>query len=294
MGDPNEVQALHIPSATRQTSGPIINGKLLPGTTRPVTNPADRGDVVGESRDATADEIASAFAAAEGAGAAWNAAGGEARAECLEKAADRLQADRAGFHELLVREAGKTITDAIAEVREAVDFCRYYALRARKQFGSPQRLEGPTGELNELSLQGRGVFACISPWNFPLAIFAGQVTAALAAGNAVVAKPAEPTPLIAARFVRLLSALRLSSGRRVRGSSQPFLLKRARLFLNPDRPLAPGSGQLSCHLLRTRQHAPGPGEGQLQLYLRDHHSTKRGCLRILRAIPEVPWRAAPG
>ncbi|MEA3175023.1 MAG: RHH-type transcriptional regulator, proline utilization regulon repressor / proline dehydrogenase [Gammaproteobacteria bacterium] len=211
LGDPNEVQALrgslareHIPSATRQTSGPIINGKLLPGTTRPVTNPADRGDVVGESRDATADEIASAFAAADGAAAAWNAAGGEARAECLENAADRLQADRAGFHELLVREAGKTITDAIAEVREAVDFCRYYALRARKQFGSPQRLEGPTGELNELSLQGRGVFACISPWNFPLAIFAGQVTAALAAGNAVVAKPAEPTPLIAARFIRLL------------------------------------------------------------------------------------------
>jgi RHH-type proline utilization regulon transcriptional repressor/proline dehydrogenase/delta 1-pyrroline-5-carboxylate dehydrogenase len=89
-------------------------------------------------------------------------------------------------------------------VREAVDFCRYYALRARQQFTVPQRLEGPTGELNELSLHGRGVFACISPWNFPLAIFAGQVTAALAAGNAVVAKPAEPTPLIAARFVMLL------------------------------------------------------------------------------------------
>jgi len=89
-------------------------------------------------------------------------------------------------------------------VREAVDFCRYYALRARRQFASPERLEGPTGESNELSLHGRGVFACISPWNFPLAIFAGQVTAALAAGNAVVAKPAEPTPLIAARFVKLL------------------------------------------------------------------------------------------
>jgi len=103
-----------------------------------------------------------------------------------------------------VREAGKTFSDAIAEVREAVDFCRYYALRARKQFAAPLKLEGPTGELNELSLQGRGVFTCISPWNFPLAIFAGQVTAALAAGNAVVAKPAEPTPLIAARFVKLL------------------------------------------------------------------------------------------
>jgi RHH-type proline utilization regulon transcriptional repressor/proline dehydrogenase/delta 1-pyrroline-5-carboxylate dehydrogenase len=105
-----------------------------------------------------------------------------------------------------LRFACKTISDAIAEVREAADFCRYYALRARKQFANPERLEGPTGEVNELTLQGRGVFACISPWNFPLAIFAGQVTAALAAGNTVVAKPAEPTPLIAARFVRLLHA----------------------------------------------------------------------------------------
>jgi len=89
-----------------------------------------------------------------------------------------------------VSEAGKTITDAVSEVREAVDFCRYYALQARKNFAAPSLLEGPTGELNELSLHGRGVFACISPWNFPLAIFTGQVVAALAAGNAVVAKPA--------------------------------------------------------------------------------------------------------
>ena len=129
--------------------------------------------------------------------------GGDARAACLERAADLLDARRADFHALLVREAGKTIGDAISEAREAIDFCRYYALQARRQF-SPQRLDGPTGELNELSMHGRGVFACISPWNFPLAIFAGQVTAALAAGNAVVAKPAEPTPLIAAAFVKLL------------------------------------------------------------------------------------------
>jgi RHH-type proline utilization regulon transcriptional repressor/proline dehydrogenase/delta 1-pyrroline-5-carboxylate dehydrogenase len=113
---------------------------------------------------------------------------------------------------LLVREAGKTFPDAIAEVREAVDFCRYYALHAREQFAGGTQLVGPTGELNELSLHGRGVFACISPWNFPLAIFAGQVTAALAAGNAVVAKPAEPTPLIAARFVRLLHEAGIPTG----------------------------------------------------------------------------------
>ncbi len=134
-------------------------------------------------------------------GTAWAAR--VARIASIE-AADLLERGRLDFYALLVREAGKTMPDAIAEVREAVDFCRYYAVRAREQFAKGTRLEGPTGELNELSLQGRGVFACISPWNFPLAIFAGQVTAALAAGNCVVAKPAEPTPLIAARFIRLL------------------------------------------------------------------------------------------
>jgi RHH-type proline utilization regulon transcriptional repressor/proline dehydrogenase/delta 1-pyrroline-5-carboxylate dehydrogenase len=169
-----------------------------------VTNPADRREQVGSVRDATPAEIAMAFDAGAAAQPAWNLSGGDARAACLDRASDLLETGRAEFHELLVREAGKTISDAIAEVREAVDFCRYYAVRAREQFAHPKRLEGPTGESNELSLHGRGVFACISPWNFPLAIFAGQVTAALAAGNAVVAKPAEPTPLIAARFVKLL------------------------------------------------------------------------------------------
>ena len=105
---------------------------------------------------------------------------------------------------LAVREAGKTIPDAVGEVREAVDYLRYYAQCAREDFGAPRRMPGPTGESNELWLEGRGVFACISPWNFPLAIFTGQVAAALAAGNAVLAKPAEQTPLIAARAVALL------------------------------------------------------------------------------------------
>jgi RHH-type proline utilization regulon transcriptional repressor/proline dehydrogenase/delta 1-pyrroline-5-carboxylate dehydrogenase len=105
---------------------------------------------------------------------------------------------------LAVREAGKTIPDAVAEVREAVDFCRYYAAQAVQHFARPAELPGPTGERNRLYLRGRGVFACISPWNFPLAIFTGQITAALAAGNAVIAKPAEQTPLIAAFAVQLL------------------------------------------------------------------------------------------
>src|SRR6202453_31041 len=186
------------------TSGPLIDGVLLPGAMHPVTNPADRRDVVGSTRDAAPEEIVKAFDAGAAAQPVWDSKGGEARAGMLDKASDLLEASRADFHELLVREAGKSISDAIAEVREAVDFCRYYAVQARAQFAAPERLPGPTGESNELSLHGRGVFACISPWNFPLAIFAGQVTAALAAGNTVVAKPAEPTPLIAARFVKLL------------------------------------------------------------------------------------------
>jgi RHH-type proline utilization regulon transcriptional repressor/proline dehydrogenase/delta 1-pyrroline-5-carboxylate dehydrogenase len=212
LGDPRELQTLRDEIAAHRskkaadaaTSGPIINGVLLSGAPRPVTNPADRREQVGVSRDATAAEIKTAFDAAAAAQPEWNRGGGDARAKCLERASDILEANRAEFHGLLVREAGKTISDAISEVREAVDYCRYYALQARKQFAAPARLEGPTGEVNELTLQGRGVFACISPWNFPLAIFAGQVTAALGAGNAVVAKPAEPTPLIAARFIRLL------------------------------------------------------------------------------------------
>jgi RHH-type transcriptional regulator, proline utilization regulon repressor / proline dehydrogenase / delta 1-pyrroline-5-carboxylate dehydrogenase len=207
-GSPPEIETLRREISNRlpahRTAGPIIDGKLLPGSTHPVTNPADRRDQVGSTRDATPDEINLAFDSGAVAQPAWNLSGGAVRANLLEKTSDLLDANRAEFHELLVHEAGKTVGDAIAEVREAVDFCRYYALQARRQFAAPGRLDGPTGELNELSLHGRGVFACISPWNFPLAIFAGQVAAALAAGNAVVAKPAEPTPLIAARFVSLL------------------------------------------------------------------------------------------
>jgi RHH-type proline utilization regulon transcriptional repressor/proline dehydrogenase/delta 1-pyrroline-5-carboxylate dehydrogenase len=208
LGNPPEIELLRKEVSTRRpvkpVAGPIINGVLLPGNTHPVANPADRRDAVGSMRDATPAEIAMAFDASAAAQPAWNRRGGDARATILDNASDLLEASRADFHELLVREAGKTLSDAIAEVREAVDFCRYYAAQARQQFAHPKRLEGPTGESNELSLHGRGVFACISPWNFPLAIFAGQVTAALAAGNTVVAKPAEPTPLIAARFVNLL------------------------------------------------------------------------------------------
>jgi RHH-type proline utilization regulon transcriptional repressor/proline dehydrogenase/delta 1-pyrroline-5-carboxylate dehydrogenase len=128
----------------------------------------------------------------------------EQRAVELERVADRLEAYRAELMALLAREAGKTLPDALGEVREAADFCRYYAMLARRHFAEPEELRGPTGESNRLQLAGRGPFVCISPWNFPLAIFVGQVAAAYAAGNAVVAKPAEQTPIVAARAVALM------------------------------------------------------------------------------------------
>ena len=208
VGNPDELEAVRAALAMRRApdhaAGPLIDGVALPGVRHAVENPADRRQIVGMSRDATGEEIAAAFRAALRAQSSWDARGGAARADCLDRAAALLERSRLDFYELLIREAGKILPDAIAEVREATDFCRYYAMHARAEFARGTRLEGPTGELNELSLHGRGVFACISPWNFPLAIFAGQITAALAAGNTVVAKPAEPTTLIAARFVRLL------------------------------------------------------------------------------------------
>ena len=185
-------------------AGPIVAGEERGGRGETLRNPADHGDAVGTVTAATADDVRRAIDVAVGAQACWDATPAAARAEVLERAADLFEGHMPELVAMCVREAGKTVPDGVAEVREAVDFLRYYAARARADFGGPLRLPGPTGESNELSLHGRGVFACISPWNFPLAIFTGQVVAALAAGNAVVAKPAEQTPLVAAHAVRLL------------------------------------------------------------------------------------------
>ena len=135
---------------------------------------------------------------------AWEATPAASRRECLERLADLIEANRPRFVALMAEEAGKTLVDAVAEVREAADFCRYYGAECERLFAGRQVLQGPTGESNTLQMHGRGVFACISPWNFPLAIFAGQVVAALAAGNTVVAKPAPQTPRIAAAAVELM------------------------------------------------------------------------------------------
>ncbi len=196
--------ALERVDSEKLTAGPIISGKLRAGVNaQDVTNPYDRSRVLGHVSEASVEDVDAAVNTAANAQVAWDRLGGAGRAPVLRAMADALEADLDRLVALLSREAGKTLNDGVAEVREAADFCRYYALLAERDFGGRQTLKGPTGETNELVLHGRGVFGCISPWNFPLAIFTGQIAAALAAGNAVVAKPAEQTPLIAAEAVRL-------------------------------------------------------------------------------------------
>ena len=194
-------------AALRDGDGrPVINGaSTTEGSSETVRNPLDLSEI-GQSAEAGKAQIEAAFAAAAHAQPDWDARGGAARAQILRAMADALEVHRGRLIALAVREAGKTWSDAIGEVREAADFCRYYALLAERDFGAPATLKGPAGETNALELHGRGVFVCISPWNFPLAIFTGQIAAALAAGNTVLAKPAEQTPLIAAEAVRLFLA----------------------------------------------------------------------------------------
>ena len=192
------------PLPVERPARPLVDGGELAGRAREVRSPADRELVVGTVEEASAAAVDAAMRAAARGFERWSRRPVEARASALERAADLLEARRARFVGLIALEAGRTLADGVAEVREAVDFLRYYAARARRLFGDRRRMPGPTGEENLYGWRGRGVFVCISPWNFPLAIFTGQVAAALAAGNAVVAKPAEQTPLVAFETVRLL------------------------------------------------------------------------------------------
>jgi RHH-type transcriptional regulator, proline utilization regulon repressor / proline dehydrogenase / delta 1-pyrroline-5-carboxylate dehydrogenase len=185
-------------------AAPLIDGLAAAGTARRAVSPIDLTTAVGTVIEATPDQASAAIAAARAGFPRWSATSAARRAEMLERAADLIEQRAAHFIALLQREGGKTLDDALSELREAADFCRYYAAQVRKLFGDGETLPGPTGESNVLHLRGRGAFVAISPWNFPLAIFLGQVTAALAAGNTVVAKPAEQTPLVAAEAIRLL------------------------------------------------------------------------------------------
>jgi len=196
--------ALAQSEATAWQAEPLLaEGAASPPTAAPtvvtVRNPADPDDGVGTVREATLQEVQAALHAAQQSAPAWAATPPRQRAALLEDAAARLQADTPALCALLVREAGKTWGNAVAEVREAVDFLRYYAAQVRRDFdNATHRPLGPV--------------ACISPWNFPLAIFTGQVAAALAAGNTVLAKPAEQTPLVATAAVRALHAAGVPRG----------------------------------------------------------------------------------
>lgn len=188
------------------TAAPLVGGSPVRGASRTVYAPADRGDRIGEVTDADAETASKAFERALRAQPLWDDTPAGERAEILERAADLYEAHSERLMAVIMREAGKTLNDAVAELREAVDFLRYYAQRARLEFSAPTVLPSPTGESDTIGLHGRGVFLCISPWNFPLAIFSGQISAALAAGNAVLAKPAEQTPIIAYEAIKLLHA----------------------------------------------------------------------------------------
>jgi RHH-type proline utilization regulon transcriptional repressor/proline dehydrogenase/delta 1-pyrroline-5-carboxylate dehydrogenase len=170
----------------------IIAGQITPGRAVTIDNPADFTRAAGQSSYANPESVEQALAVADQAFSAWNAQGPAARAEVLDKTADLLEEHMHELIGIVSREAGRTVADCVSEVREAVDFCRYYGLQAKHS------------QSGEHGLSGSGTFFCISPWNFPLAIFVGQISAALAAGNCVIAKPAEQTPLVAARVVELI------------------------------------------------------------------------------------------
>ena len=189
----------------RDVLNAIIDGvdHRFEGEVRPIVNPSRLDEPVGEWRASGPAEVDAAMKAAKAAFPAWNARPVEERANILRAFADLLEEQMGPLIALIAHEAGRTMDDGIAEVREAVDFCRYYAQRA-EELMIEQELPGPVGELNMYHLEGRGVWVAISPWNFPLAIFVGQIAAALVTGNTVVAKPAPQTPYIGWRAVELM------------------------------------------------------------------------------------------
>jgi RHH-type transcriptional regulator, proline utilization regulon repressor / proline dehydrogenase / delta 1-pyrroline-5-carboxylate dehydrogenase len=211
LSNPQDLQNLQQSLARYQTqtwqAKPLLNNQIITSNDiGAVRNPADTRHLVGQVWHTPMADIPTAIATAQQAWPDWQAKPVAGRADALRRLAQSFEANRDELLALLLFEAGKTLADAVAEIREAVDFCRYYAAQAEALMARPMALPGPVGETNMLQLAGRGVFVCISPWNFPLAIFIGQIAAAIVTGNTVIAKPAEQTPLIAARAVALAHA----------------------------------------------------------------------------------------
>ena len=240
-------------------AGPMIPGLAPSSLSQTMYSPMDTTFSIGTVKNSDEKHIQTAVDLAEKAYPGWDAKGAVFRANCLRKAADLLEENQFELYALAIREAGKTLPDAIAEVREAVDFCRYYANEAEEKLAKPTYFKGYTGESNALFLHGRGPMLCISPWNFPLAIFIGQVTACLVAGNTVIAKPAEQTPLMAARAVEILheagvpaEVLQLlpGAGETVGAKLTSDLRIKGVLFT--------GSTETAQKIAQTLAHRPGP------------------------------------
>ncbi len=196
---PRDIFSGRVNSAGVDLADPLVRGPLIANLSSRASAP------LGAIKDATANQVDAMVRQAVAAQSAWDSLGGDTRASLLEAVADQYETHTAEFLSLCQREAGKSLVDAVLEVREAVDFLRYYAAEARRLFTPEgEALPGPTGESNRMTLHGRGVFVAISPWNFPLAIVTGLIAGPLAAGNTVIAKPAEQTPLIAALAVCLM------------------------------------------------------------------------------------------
>ena len=197
------LHAMQLSSDVNYEAAATVGGKIVAGSAWSSVNPAHSTQVVGVCVQANTNAVDKALDLSVSAQPGWDRTSAYERSAILQKTAQLFESNAPELMALCVREAGKTVPDAITELREAVDFLRYYAREAERLYGEPETLPGPTGERNTLGLRARGIFVCISPWNFPLAIFTGQVAAALAAGNAVLAKPAEQTPLVAHRAFQL-------------------------------------------------------------------------------------------
>ncbi len=186
-------------------AGPLMGKESnTTGKEHEIFSPFDQKRCIGHVEEASTDDVALALDIASNAFADWSRTSVQTRADCLRRFADSLESHQTEFLAMATLEAGKTWSDGIAEIREAVDFCRYYANEAETLMANPRVFQGYTGEKNTLTLHPRGVVVCISPWNFPLAIFVGQIVAALVTGNVVIAKPAEQTPIIGHFAVKLL------------------------------------------------------------------------------------------